>query len=120
MNAHVIAMQETRLNEQGQHDMGKEMEENGWTLICGKPQPPLKRRAAAQTPYNARHGGVAIMSRGMQITKAPIDTDTRERLWNAGRWVHAMLPIGDGHRVMHIMSVWCSPGAEKNPEAMEK
>ena len=39
LNANVISLQETRLNEFGQRYFKNEFREGGWELLCGKPQP---------------------------------------------------------------------------------
>ena len=119
LQADVVALQETRLNEWSQGEMQNEMESAGWQLICGKPQPRQDRSKSAPSPWNAKHGGVAVMTRkGLIACRQPADTPAKERLWKTGRWVHVAISVGDGRVVLHVMSVYGWTGSEQKFEAM--
>eukprot|EP00973_Karenia_brevis_P028730 3962339-Karenia_brevis.AAC.1 len=120
MDADIIAVQESRLNDFAQKAMKQEMRDKGWTLLCGKAQPPQNRRKAAASICNARHGGVAVMvRRGISAQLGPVDTVVRRRLWESGRWMHAMIALGAGHQILHVMSVYGYPGASQDQECMK-
>ena len=115
----VVALQETRLNETSQGEMQREMDSAGWQLICGKPQPRQERKKSSPSPWNAKHGGVAVIAKkGLVARRQPADTAAKQRLWQTGRWVHVAISTGEGHVVLHVMSVYGWTGAEQKFDAM--
>ena len=115
------ALQETRLNEWAQIEMRRQMAEHGWQLICGKAQPRQQRKRETSSEWNARHGGVAVMVRdGFPASRGPVDTDTRRRLWESGRWVHVEIAAGEGRQVVHLMSIYGHTGADRAAEPKQK
>ena len=113
-DADILCLQETRLSEFGQRDMSRKYEEQGWHRVWGRPQPPQSRTDTSfqPGPWNATHGGVGILVRGLVARNGNNDSDTRKWLWDTGRWMHAM--------VKDVMLVYGYIGASRNREAMLK
>ncbi|CAE8724944.1 unnamed protein product, partial [Polarella glacialis] len=120
--AKVIALQETRLSEASQIELSSALYEDGWSAIWGRPQQPQRRKKSfVPAPWNATHGGVGVsVRRGIPVSRGPIDTPLKQRLWDSGRCVHAMIAYGSGNAVLHVFSVYCFTGAHLHPDAMSK
>ena len=59
-------------------------------------KPQRRKQGSALSAYNARHGGVAVLFRkGISARSGPVDTPVRKRLWDSGRWVHAIVTFGN-------------------------
>ena len=112
IDADIAALQETRLNRWSGGEMRRQLEEDGWQLFSGKAQARQNRASETSSPWNARHGGVAVMVRNdLAASEVPLDSAVRKRLWETGRWLHVAVAIGDGKQVMHVMSVYGHTGA---------
>eukprot|EP00973_Karenia_brevis_P029532 4075071-Karenia_brevis.AAC.1 len=83
MKSHIVALQETRLNEWSQRELAKEAKGKGWSLLCGRPQP--KPMGARVNSWRAKHGGVGLLVRdGIRAFVPSNDTPLRQRLWDSG------------------------------------
>ena len=122
MKGDLLALQETRLSELAQIDMSQMLAEHGWCAIWGKPMQPQKRKGGfVPSAYNARHGGVAVIVRkGVSAKNGPIDTPVRQRLWNSGRWVHAIVTFGEARNALHVFSIYGFPNAELDANIMRQ
>eukprot|EP00973_Karenia_brevis_P005580 762075-Karenia_brevis.AAC.1 len=56
--ADIVGLQETRLSELGQVEIGRSLLDKGWQCFWGKPQPPQLRVDInfEPSPWNASHG----------------------------------------------------------------
>eukprot|EP00973_Karenia_brevis_P084599 11740044-Karenia_brevis.AAC.1 len=48
----------------------------------------------------------------------PADNDLRSKLWETGRWMHAVIGLGQRRPALHVFSIWGIPGAETNADKM--
>ncbi len=84
----------------------------GWQANFGKPQP--RRLVAGQVGsiWDAQYGGVGVLGRvGVPMQEGTRDTDVRRRLWESGRWCHAVMGYGNGGQAVHVMSLYgCTGG----------
>ena len=118
MSSHAVLLQETRLNEWAQEQLRCAFHEQGWQLLCGLPQPQQRRKKASPSPWNARHGGVAvIVRRGLPAIVAPADSPVRQKLWASGPWMHCILCVANGTQTIHLMSIYGHSASEQNAEA---
>eukprot|EP00662_Eupelagonemidae_sp_cell21_P006360 gene6360-47037_t len=117
----VIAVQETALTRVAQEDMTKQLKRRGWSVVWGKDQPPWVSEGHNPTPWKGQKGGVGVLVRDhIPVSRGPVDTAVRKRLWATGRWTHAVLPYGDGKQTLHIMSVYGISGAHRADERRKK
>eukprot|EP00973_Karenia_brevis_P005913 805501-Karenia_brevis.AAC.1 len=104
LEADIVGLQETRLSELAQFEAHEEVKQQNWQVVWGKPQPPQQRENQDFVPsaWNAKHGGVGILIRkGLHVQSVALDSPLRRKLWDTGRWVHAMVAYGDGSDVLH-------------------
>lgn len=55
-----------------------------------------------------------MVQNGVDAYRCPVDTATRRRLWESGRWVNVAVAVADGRQVLHVMSVYGYTGASAN------
>ena len=111
--AEVAGLQETKLTDAGQQRYKKQLLQDGWNAVFGKPLVKRKRGRGSVPP-----GGVAIISRShIPIQRVPPTTDLAQRLWDTGRFVHAVAPAGKaGKTAVHFFSIYGFSNAERDPQ----
>ena len=98
---HVHGLTDVRLTLSGQVHMEASFRELGRPIVFGKPLP------AWRTQWGAKCGGVAIAALpGVEIQRVEASTEIERELWDSCRWVHAVLALGDGSTMLHIVCVW--------------
>lgn len=104
--ATALLLQETRLGKQGQDALRQQIVERGWTPLYGQPQ-PLVAGVRRQSPWNAVHGGVAILVQKTTPSQLVVPKgDLAKGLWESGRWCHATIATGTGRNFLHLISVY--------------
>eukprot|EP00660_Eupelagonema_oceanica_P019294 gene19294-biopygen28237 len=115
LGGEVIGVQETALTGIAQRDLNSQLRRRGWRAIWGKEQPPWVSEGHQATPWKGQKGGVGVLVRDhIPAVRGPVDTPVRKRLWETGRWVHAVVPYGDGRQTLHVMSVYGVSGAHRS------
>ena len=110
---HVHGLTEVRLTLSGQVHMEASFRELGRPIVFGKPLP------AWRTQWGAKCGGVAIAALpGVEIQRVEASTEIERELWDSCRWVHAVLALGNGSTMLHIMCVYGYSGAANKYERM--
>ena len=91
--------------------------EDGWRLVRDAPQPPQRRRRTSTSVWNATHGGMAfVIEDGVPAETVLPNTATTQCLWDSGRWMHDVSPIGVGHQNLHLMNIYGYSGAIAHPD----
>ena len=82
-------------------DMRDRLAEDACDVVFGTPQEALKN------PWHCAQGGVAIVARnGMTLQKAQPVNQTERKLLDTRRFVHAVVALGSGKQVMHVIPLY--------------
>ena len=109
----IACLQEVRLTAAGQHDMRESLEGDGCSVVFGQPQEELSN------PWHCKQGGVAIVARnGLVLQRAQPINEVESELLATRRFVHAVVPIGHGRQVLHIVCLYGFSGANNSSERM--
>ena len=83
--------------------------------MYGRPLEP--RRSTSE----AKPGGVPIVSGpGVDLQKAPLTSAQEKELQETGRYVRALVAIGNGDRVVHVVSLYGHSGAGDSAERLRQ
>ena len=105
--------QEVRLTSAGQFDIRERFENDGCSVVFGSPQDALSN------PWHCKQGGVAIVARnGMTLQRVQPVNEHEQKLVEFKRFVHAAVPVGNGKRVIHVISFYGFSGANQCPKRM--
>ena len=101
--ANAVALQETRLTDQGQRDATNEAYDRGWKALWGA---PVSLKASGVSVNGGKHSGVGLIVQ-RRVPAQIVQTGTAEakQLWNSGRFLHAKVITGVGRQWLHIF-VW--------------
>ena len=101
--ANAVALQETRLTDQGQRDATNEAYDRGWKALWGA---PVSLKASGVSVNGGKHSGVGLLVQ-RRVPAQIVQTGTAEakQLWNSGRFLHAKVITGVGRQWLHIF-VW--------------
>ena len=99
-------MQEVRLTSASQYDMKEQLQEDGCSVVFGKPQEALSN------PWHCKQGGVAIVARnGLVLQRVEPLNDVERELVESRRYVHAAISWGHGRQLLHVISFYGYSGA---------
>ena len=108
----LACLQEVRLTSAGQIDMRERLADDGCCVVFGSPQ------AHIANPWHCKQGGVAIAARnGLTLQSVSPASTLEQKLVDSRRFVHAAVPLGNGKRVLHVISFYGYSGANSVPSA---
>jgi hypothetical protein len=116
-----VVLAEPSLTLGGQKHMAAELAKGdvGYRAVWSPPQPHRLVPGKAKSDWDAVPGGTGILSRRpvpVQKVQSPLSLQDRVKaeepdLIEEGRLLHAALPLGSGHTVLHVLAFYGYSGA---------
>ena len=110
-----LALQETRLTQDGFNYVSDDIRRLGWSPCWGRAQP---RQAGCKSVLKAVPGGVGVLVRNHHLVSYTPRTELGQSLYQTGRWVGTTVQVAGGNQLVHVISFYGISGANEGGDAM--
>ena len=114
--ADVVAVQETRLTQDGQLIAADAAKSGKRQCVWGKPQPI--RAGTRKSILDAKQGGVGFHVSGKHVVTPSPRTVLGEQLFQTGRWQSIAVKIDNSATIFHVVTYYGIAGANEGGEKM--